>query len=58
MHPGDIILEINGVNVESAEKLMNTVSECKSTLQIRIASKNDSDQMVKPQQVSQKLFRF
>lgn len=58
MHPGDIILEINGVNVESAEKLMNTVSECESTLQIRIAYKNDSDQTVKPQQVSQKLFRF
>lgn len=51
MHPGDVILEVNGVNVKSAEELKETVSECKSTLRIRLASKNDPDLTVKTQQV-------
>lgn len=51
MHPGDVILEVNGVNVGSAEELTEIVSHSESTLQFRIASKNDSDQILKPQQV-------
>ncbi|KAK7590237.1 hypothetical protein V9T40_001850 [Parthenolecanium corni] len=50
MHPGDVILEVNGVNVGSAEELTEIVSHSESTLQFRIASKNDSDQILKPQQ--------
>lgn len=51
MHPGDVILEINGVNVGSAEELTEIVIHSESTLQFRIATKNDSDQTLKPQQV-------
>lgn len=51
MHPGDVILEVNGAGFDSPEELMQLISECKSTLQIRIAYKNDSEQVPKTQQV-------
>lgn len=51
LHPGDVILEVNGVNVMTPEDLMHEVSQSKTTLQFRIAPSTDVDQSLKSQQV-------
>lgn len=56
LHPGDVILEVNGVNVITPEDLMHEVSQSKSTLQFRIAPSNEVEQTLKPQQVLDLLF--
>lgn len=51
LHPGDVILEINGISVVTPEELMDEVAQSKSTLQFRIATNNDSEINLKPQKV-------
>lgn len=49
---GDVILEVNGVSVESPEDLLNEVSRSKDTLQFRIAPGFYHKNTLKTQQVS------
>lgn len=51
LHPGDVILEVNGVNVITPEDLMHEVSQSRSTIQFRIAPTNETDHNIKPQKV-------
>lgn len=52
LHPGDVILEVNGVNVMTAEDLMHQVIQSKSTIQFRIAPTSEADHAFKPQKVT------
>jgi S1-C subfamily serine protease len=52
LHPGDVILEVNGTNVFSPEDLMQQVAESKTTIQFRISPAADTDHSLKSQQVS------
>lgn len=49
---GDVILEVNGVSVESPEDLLNEVGRSKDTLQFRIAPGFYNKNTLKTQQVS------
>lgn len=51
LHPGDVILEVNEVNVITPEDLMHEVSQSKSTIKFRIAPTGEADHAFKPQQV-------
>lgn len=52
LHPGDVILEVNGVNVITPEDLMHEISQSKSTIQFRIAPTEEVDHTFKPQKVT------
>ncbi|XKL67103.1 hypothetical protein PGB90_010523 [Kerria lacca] len=50
LHPGDVILEVNGINVLTPEDLMHEVSQSKNTLQFRIAPSHETENTFKSQQ--------
>ena len=58
LHPGDVILEVNGINVFSPEDLMEQVARSKTTIQFRISPATQSDHTLKWQQVSSFFVRF
>ncbi|XP_065226509.1 protein PALS2-like isoform X1 [Planococcus citri] len=49
LHPGDVILEVNEVNVITPEDLMHEVSQSKNTIKFRIAPTGEADHGFKPQ---------